>query len=227
MPFSPAIGEHLADERRERRTVENHALSPRAARAAEIIPQGPPALADRGNNRRSGRARGSAPACRPAPASRARFPHRAFLRRRRPRATRCRTGPARRCDRGIETAAGIDLAPAGPARRRGPAAAARDRRGIPGHGHARRQLDPLPIAAQPLAGIELAPGDQAAREQPAQRRFGRFDGHRPRRPAASAALPAPFRRSPVRAATAAARLAIIALSTAIRQLTCLATAAKL
>ena len=46
-----------------------------------------------GNSRRCGRARGSAPACPPAPASRARFPPRACLRRRRRSATRCRPGP--------------------------------------------------------------------------------------------------------------------------------------
>ena len=49
-----------------------------------------------GNNPRAGRGPRSAPACPPAPASRAPSPPRACLPRRRPRATRCRTGPVRR-----------------------------------------------------------------------------------------------------------------------------------
>jgi hypothetical protein len=36
----------------------------------------------------------------------------------------------------------------------------------------------LPIPAQPLAGIELPPADEAARKQPAKRRFGDVHGYR-------------------------------------------------
>ena len=105
-----------------------------------------------GNGRRAGRARGPAPACPRAPASRARFRPRASPRPRRRSATRCRPGPARRCRPPRRSGAWRRSAlPLGSRAGAAPAAAARDRRRIPAHRHPRRELGPLPIAPQPLA----------------------------------------------------------------------------
>ena len=129
-----------------------------------------------GNNRRPGRGRGSAPACRRAPASRAPSPRRACLRPRRRSATGCRQdpGPPRRRLR-------RSGAWRRSARRRGPgrAPSRRDPRATGaasqdmvtrGASCARSQS-----AAQPLARVELTLADEAAREQPAERRFGSVD----------------------------------------------------
>ena len=130
---------------------------------------GPQGLSGSGSSRRSGRARGSAPACRPAPASRARFRPRACPRPRRRSATGYRRGP------------GPALAIAASKRRRASicapvrsgsgadAAAARARPAPQSHAMVTRGAScaALPIGAQPLPGVELALADSPrANSQP-------------------------------------------------------------
>src|SRR6185437_12219628 len=66
--------------------------------------------------------------------------------------------------------------------RRGPATPVRDRSRVPGHGHARTELGPLPVAAKPLARLVLALVHMTAREKPAERRLSKIDRHRSRGP---------------------------------------------
>ena len=104
-----------------------------------------------------------------------------------------------------------------------------DRRRVPRHRHLRRQPRPLPVAAQLLAGIELAAADQAARQQPAERRFARVDRHRPhRRVAAGARSVSPSRadRPLDQDPSAAGTLSLISVSL-LELREALATAAKL
>ena len=146
--------------RRRRRAPCGRTATARNRRKSLDPPPAAGGLASRsGSKRRAGRARASAPACRPAPASPARvsasrMPSPAQTTRHK---MSDRPGPALSiaC---VEAAAGIDLAGRWVRARRRPAAPAGDRRGIPGHGHARRELGPLPIHPQPLAGVELDAG---------------------------------------------------------------------
>ena len=170
------------------------ARTPRSRRAAARVSAS-------GNNRRPDRARTSARACPRAPASRARFRPRACPRPRKRRATRCRPARPGAGDCIVEPPLGVDLRTvrsgrgAEPPRPRATGAASH---AIVTRGDscARSQ------SREPLARIELAPADKAAREQPAERRFGQVYRDRARGASASRRAAVTRHRSLVRSAGA-------------------------
>jgi hypothetical protein len=81
------------------------------------------------------------------------------------------------CDGGLETATSVDLRSAEVGLERRSAASLRNRRRIPRHRYAGRELRPFPVGAQPLAGVVLTSGHKASREQPSKRRFRAVDRH--------------------------------------------------